>query len=204
AWITDMNQVLGHSAGNALEVQEALAFLDGSAREPRLLEVTRMLSAELLLIGRLALKHEVALQRVDAVLANGRALEHFARMVGVLGGPTDFCERADRHLAMAPVRRDVPAPHSGWVERIDTRGIGLAIIELGGGRRQASDAIDPRVGFSEFIALGRRVERGDALAVVHAASDAAADAACAALKTLIYIGDAAPATTPVLIESITG
>jgi len=203
AWITDMNQVLGTSCGNAVEVHEALAFLEGRAREPRLLEVTRMLSAELLLIGGLAHELDEALARVDAVLADGRALERFARMVAALGGPIDFVERAGAYLPVARVRRPVLAARSGYVCGIATREIGLLVVELGGGRRQASDAVDHRVGLSEVIALGRRVEVGEPLAVVHAADEASAAAACARLAGLIEIGETAPAIAPVLISRVT-
>ncbi|MES3013153.1 MAG: thymidine phosphorylase [Pseudomonadota bacterium] len=205
AWITDMNEVLGTSSGNALEMHEALAFLrgdDDGAREPRLLEVTRMLSAELLLIGGLADSTDDALARVDAALASGRALEHFARMVAVLGGPSDFVERADAHLAKAPAQRVLTAARSGWVGGMATREIGLLVVELGGGRRQASDVVDHRVGLSDMAAVGRRVEAGEPLAVVHAADAASAAMACARLETLIVIVEARPAARPVLIERI--
>ena len=116
ALVTDMNQVLGHAAGNALEVLEAVEFLRGEHQAPRLLQVTRLLCAEALLIGRLAADEPAALARVDAVLADGSALEHFARMVAALGGPADFCERAAHYLPAAPVQRDVPALQAGWVQ----------------------------------------------------------------------------------------
>ncbi len=202
AWLTDMNQVLGTSCGNALEVHEALAFLRGDAREPRLLDVTRMLSAELLLIGRLADSTDDALAKVDAVLANGRALECFARMVAALGGPVDFVERADAYLPNAPVQRVLSAARSGWVGAMATREIGLRVVELGGGRRRTGDAVDHRVGLSGMVAVGRRVEAGDTLAVVHAADAASAAAACDALAALIRIDEAEPASSPVLIERI--
>ena len=200
AWITDMNQVLGHACGNAVEVLEALEFLQGTRRDARLLEVTRMLSAELLLIGKLADERTGALARVDAALASGAALEHFARMVAALGGPADFCERASHYLAAAPVVRPVPAARGGWVQRVATRDIGLAVIELGGGRRQASDAVDHRVGISQVVGIGQRIERGEALALVHAASAAAADSACARLAKLMELGDEPPAAAPALVE----
>ena len=202
ALITDMNQVLGSSCGNALEVREAIAFLRGDAREPRLLEVTRMLSAELLLIGGLADRIEFALDKVDAALADGRALERFARMVAALGGPVDFVERADAYLARAPVQRVLTAARSGWVGSMATREIGLLVIELGGGRRQAGDAIDHRVGLSGLSAVGRKVEAGAPVATVHAADAASAAAACEALAALIRIAPAEPAVSPVLIERI--
>ena len=202
ALITDMDQVLGTTCGNALEMHEALAFLCGDAREPRLLEVTRMLSAELLLIGGLADKLGEALAKVDAALADGRALERFARMVAALGGPADFVERADAYLPKAPVQRVLTATRGGWIGGMATREIGLLVVELGGGRRQASDAVDHRVGLSGMVAIGRRVEAGEPLAAVHAADQASAAAACEKLASLIRIVDTELALSPVLIERI--
>ena len=202
AWITDMNAVLGTSCGNALEVREALAFLKGDAREPRLLEVTRTLSAELLCLGGLAARIDDALAQVDAALASGRALERFARLVAALGGPVDFVERAEAYLTAAPAQRAVRASRAGWVGAMATREIGLVVVELGGGRRQAADTIDHRVGLSDVAGLGRRVELGDVLALVHAADETAAATACARLASLIGIADAAPALRPVMIERI--
>jgi thymidine phosphorylase len=202
AWITDMNQVLGYACGNAVEVHEALGFLQGTRREARLLEVTRTLSAELLLIGHLAGSRDAALARVDAALDSGAALDRFARMVAALGGPADFCERAAQYLASAPVVRPVVAARSGWVKGMATRDIGVAVVELGGGRRRAGDAVDHRVGFSQMVTVGREVQQGEPLAMVHAADRVAADAACARLAKLILLGDAPPAALPALIERV--
>jgi thymidine phosphorylase len=202
ALVTDMNQVLGHAAGNAVEVAEAVQFLRGEHQAPRLKEVTRLLGAEALQIGGLAADEADALARVDAALAGGAALEHFARMVAALGGPADFCDRAAHYLPAAPVQREVPAPRAGWVQAKATRDVGLAVVELGGGRRKASDRIDHRVGFSDVVSIGQHVERGEALAVVHASSDAAAAAAAATLQRCIRVGDAPPAPTPLLIARV--
>lgn len=202
ALVTDMNQVLGHAAGNALEVLEAVAFLRGDHQAPRLKQVTRALCAEALRIGGLADDEVTALARVDAALDSGAALEHFARMVAALGGPADFCERAAQHLPAAPIQRTVPAPRAGWVLSKATRDIGLAVVELGGGRRRASDRIDHRVGLSDVVSIGRQVAAGDALAIVHAASDDTALAAVATLQRCIHLGDAPPAPLPLLIARI--
>ena len=199
ALITDMNQVLGHSCGNALEVHEALAFLGGQRREPRLLAVTRALAAELLVMGKLSPDHPQALQRIDRSLDDGSALGRFARMITALGGPADFVERAPQYLPVAPVQRAVFASRSGWVRHIATRAIGLLVIELGGGRRQASDTIDPRVGLSEVLARAVRVDVGDRLATVHAADPASADMACSRLARLFEIVDRPPAQGPALV-----
>ena len=204
AWITDMNQVLGDTVGNALEVHEAVAFLRGSRREPRLLEVTRTLSAELLQLGGIAPDITRALQQVDHALDSGRAMEHFARMVSALGGPADFCDRPGHYLQPAPARLEVTASRSGWVADMATRDIGLQVIELGGGRRVATDALDARVGFSDFVQLGQRVETGDTLAVVHAATDEAAQLCANRLQQLIDIGEKMPAPKPALLKRITG
>lgn len=203
AWITDMNQVLGHTAGNALEVLEAVAFLKGQATEPRQLEVTRRLSAELLLMGGLATDEAEALQKIDQALQSGRGLEQFSRMVTALGGPADFVDRPAHYLASAPVTLAVPAPRSGVVTSMATRDIGLAVVELGGGRRLASDTVDPRVGFTDFAQIGQAVQAGEPLAVVHAADVASAERARASLLTLIHIGDTAPELAPVLFKRIT-
>ena len=195
--------MLGHAAGNAVEVQEAVQFLRGDHQAPRLLQVTRLLCAEALQIGRLAADEPAALARVDAVLANGASLEHFAKMVAALGGPADFCERPAAYLPAAPVQREVPAPRDGWVQAKATRDIGLAVVELGGGRRKASDAIDHRVGFSAVVSIGQHVARGQPLARVHAASEDSAAMAVATLQRCIVIGDTAPAATPLVLARIT-
>ncbi len=189
ALITDMNQVLGHSCGNGIEVWEALEFLGGKRREPRLLEITTALCAELLVLGKLATDRDDANIRIGRVLGDGSALERFARMVAALGGPEDFVERPDQYLVAAPVSCPAPAPRDGWISHVATRGIGLLVIELGGGRRQAADRIDHRVGFSEVLGVGVRVRAGDPLAIVHAADDAAAQAAVGRLAAVMTLSD---------------
>ncbi|MFO1192709.1 MAG: thymidine phosphorylase [Rhodoferax sp.] len=193
ALLTDMNQVLGNTCGNALEVQEALDFLEGTRREARLLEVTRVLASEMLVLGRLAPDAAQALAQVDRSLATGAAREHFTRMVSALGGPADFAENPAQHLPRAPVQRPVPAPRDGWVQQVQTRDIGLLVITLGGGRRVASDRVDPRVGFSSMVARGQQVQAGEPLAVVHAADADAAAQAVARLQQLLVLGDTPPA-----------
>ncbi len=202
AWLTDMNQVLGHSCGNALEVLEALDFLQGKSSEPRQQQVTRTLSAELLQIGGLASNEADALQKVEHALSSGRALEQFSRMVAALGGPVDFAERAGHYLPAAAVQCVLPAARDGWVSAMATRDIGLAVLELGGGRRQASDSIKPGVGFSQFAQIGQPVRQGEPLAIIHAADAASAQRAQHALLGLIEISERAPTPSPVLVRRI--
>jgi thymidine phosphorylase len=196
AWVTDMNQVLGTTAGNALEVQECIDVLRGAPADARLLDVTLTLAAELLVLGGLDVSLASAQARAGAALSSGAAAERFARMVAGLGGPADVLRSAQ--LPTAPVRREVPALRAGWLQAVDTRTLGLAIVALGGGRRQPSDAIDPRVGLAGVQALGTWVERGDVLATVHAADAAGADAAVQAVQQAMTIGDAQPVVGPVV------
>jgi thymidine phosphorylase len=202
AWLTDMNQVLGSSCGNALEVLEAVDFLKGGSVDTRLREVTLRLSAELLVMGGLAQDEAQALQKVEHALSSGRGLEQFSRMVSALSGPVDFVDQPHHYLPTAPVQLVVEAPRSGFVTNMATRDIGLAVVELGGGRRRASDAVDPRVGFTQFVQIGQAVQPGDTLAVVHAADAAAAERARHALLALIQISDKAPVLSPVLVQRV--
>ena len=202
AWITDMNQVLGRSCGNAVEVLEALRLLRGEDSDGRLALVVRTLAAELLVLGGIDANREGAEARIGRAISSGKALDHFARMVHALGGTADFVEHAAERLPKAPVRKTLVAARGGWISRVATRDIGMACVVMGGGRRAAGDAVDPRVGFTEVAAPGDRIERGGTLAVVHAANGADADVACRALEAAFTIADAPPQPTAVLVERL--
>ena len=191
ALLTDMSQPLASCAGNAVEVREAIALLTGEKPGGRLLEVTRTLAAELLLAGRLAESRDAALALLDERLASGAAAERFARMVAGLGGPVDLLERHEHHLPRSPIVRPVHAERSGRVTRMDTRAVGLAVVELGGGRRKPDDAIDHAVGLTGIAALGEAVDGERPLAWVHARSEAEAERAASQLHAAIEVNDVA-------------
>jgi thymidine phosphorylase len=198
ALVTDMDAVLGATVGNALEVAEAVDYLTGGAREERLHEVVLALAAEMLVLGKLAPTLAEARATAQARLDDGSAAEKFARMVAALGGPADFIGRHHAHLPRADVIRPCVAEASGFIAAMETREIGIAAIHLGGGRRRAHDAIDPAVGFSAVRAIGSPIAAGEPLAIVHAASEADADAAIAALRRAIRIADAPPAARAIV------
>ena len=200
ALITDMDQVLGRTAGNALEVAESLNFLTGSLREPRLLALTLALSAQLLQLGGLAPTLAAGQALAEAALNSGRAAECFARMVAGLGGPADVL--TDARLPAAPVQVDLVAPRDGVLASMDARALGLVVDELGGGRRRAGDTVDPRVGLSDIQPLGSLLRAGDPLLRVHAASAAQAQAACQSLLASITLADDAAPVGPVVIETL--
>jgi thymidine phosphorylase len=202
AHITDMNQVLGTTVGNALEVAETVDYLTGRAREARLHAVVLALAAEMLLLGRLAASLPEARAMAEKRLDDGSAAEIFARMVAARDGPADFVERHESYLPRAGVVRPCLAERDGFVAAMETREIGITAIHLGGGRRRATDLIDPAVGFSAVRPIGSPIAAGEPLALVHAASDADADAAIAALRRMIRIGDAAPPARDVVHHRI--
>ena len=194
--LTDMNQPLARNVGNALEMGEAIEFLKGGYRQPRLEDVILSLGAEMLLLGGMAQEPKVARLILNRVLESGLAAERFARMVSLQGGPADLLEQPERYLRAAPVIRALPASRQGCIEFMDTRAIGLCVVGLGGGRRRAADIIDHRVGLSEFCLVGDTVNRGETLVTIHAADEMAWQTAAEKLVDAITIGrqmDALPA-----------
>ena len=202
AHLTDMNQVLGTSAGNAVEVAESIDFLTGTARDARLETVTLALGAEILVLGGLAPDETAAREILEAALDSGEAAERFQTMVHALGGPADLLQRPGAHLPRAPVRCPVPAPASGYVSAVETREVGLLVVELGGGRRRPDDVVDPRVGLTDVLPIGAPIAAGEAIAMVHAADQTSAEAAASRFAALVEVADVAPDPTPVLVERI--
>lgn len=213
ALLTDMNQVLGTTAGNGVEVREAIGYLTGedgtdpgraAAREPRQHEVTMALSAELLVIGGLFATVAEARAACERALVSGEAAERFARMVAALGGPADLLERPDAYLPLPQVTVPVFPARSGFVAAEDARAVGLAIVGMGGGRVRADQRIDHAVGFTHVAPVGVAVGPDRPLCLVHARSAAQAEAAAAAVRAAITVADAPPATAPVVLERIAG
>ncbi len=203
ALVTDMNQVLGRTAGNALEVAEAIDFLAGRGpREPRLEAVTLALAGQMLALCGLAHDAPQAEAVARRALDSGAAAERFARMVALLGGPRDVLAPRGAQLPQARVVHDVPAPRAGVVAAMDTRELGLVVVDLGGGRRRAGDAIDPAVGLSHVVACGARVRVGEPLMRVHARTREQAEAASARAQRALVIADRAPPAPPVVIERL--
>ena len=202
ALLTDMDQVLGTSAGNALEVLESVEYLAGTAREPRLHEVTLALAASLLTQGGLFGDEDAARVAAQEALDSGAAAERFARMIAELGGPADFMERPAEHLAAAPVVRAVAPERAGVVAGMDCRAVGLVVTGLGGNRAKESDVIDPAVGLSEVAPVGADVGPERPLAIVHARDEAGFEAAQRALRAAVRVGDEAPEERPAVAGRI--
>ena len=202
AIITDMNEPLASAAGNAVEVKNAVDFLTGEHRDRRLQEVTLSLADDMLISAGLAENRQAARERSLGVLESGAATERFSRMVTALGGPADFVERHATYLPLAPVERDVRTAENGFVQSIDTRGIGLAVVALGGGRTRPQDDVDASVGLTDLAGRGTPVIAGDVIARIRAADEAAADAAERAVLSCYRIADGQPTETEAVVTRI--
>jgi thymidine phosphorylase len=201
ALITDMDRVLGRTAGNAVEVRESVAALTGASVDPRLRDVTLALCAELLVLGGIEGNASVARACAEHALDSGAAAERFAAMVAELGGPSDFLEAPSKHLPTAAVRVEVFPASPGIVERVDVREVGLAVVALGGGRVRESDPVDHSVGLTDVAAPGERVGPGERpLAVVHAADSDAAERCGDALRDAYVVGGAPKEAPPPVLE----
>ncbi|MGO9769857.1 MAG: thymidine phosphorylase [Roseiarcus sp.] len=202
ALITDMNEPLASAAGNAVEVVAAVDYLTGARRDQRLHAVTLALGAELLTLSGLAHDVGAAGAALERALASGAAAERFERMVVLLGGPNNFLAQAPRVLPAAPVVVAAAPKSAGFVERIDVRAVGMAVVELGGGRARAADAIDPAVGFTALAGLGAEVGPSAPLALVHARDEDQARAAVERLRAAYSIGAAPPAASDPIIARV--
>lgn len=201
AVITDMNQILGHSVGNAVEVREAIDYLQNKDVDPRLDMVTKTLCQQLLVSAGLFKSPEEALQKINYVLQSGQAMEKFGAMVCALGGPSDLAENPDIYLPAAEIVRPVFARHAGYVNAIPTRDVGMLIVGLKGGRVHPNQKLDYATGFTEFCQIGDYVDSQTPLAVVHARTEEQFQRTADALQNLISIG-VQPPRRPVIIDTL--
>jgi thymidine phosphorylase len=202
--ITDMNEPLASAAGNAVEIRNAVDYLTGARRDERLDRVTIALGAELLALSGLAHDADAAAAALKRALETGAAAERFERMVAALGGPKDFISRADKALPQAPVLVDARPETRGIVTSIDVRAVGLAVVELGGGRSRAADEIDPAVGLTELAPIGAEVGPDAPLARVHARSTDKAEAAVRRLRAAYRLDEASLSPGDPVIERVVG
>ncbi len=189
--ITDMNEPLASAAGNAVEVRNAVDYLTGARRDPRLHRVTLALGAELLALSGLAKDVEAGAARCNARSTPARRRSGSSAWSRPRR-PEGFPVQSPSVLPRAAVLVDAMPERSGVVAAIDTRAVGLAVVELGGGRARAADTIDPSVGLTELAPIGAEVGPDAPLARVHARSADEAEAAARRLRAAYRLGDAPP------------
>ena len=166
AVITDMSQPLGYAIGNALEVKEAIATLQG--RGPAdLTELSLLLGANMLLLAGRTGSYQEGYDLLQELLETGAALEQFARLIRAQGGEAGIIDDVNK-LPQARFNYPVTAGEEGYISAIRTRELGLLSVEIGGGRARKDDVIDQAVGFVLEKKVGDRVRPGDTLLVIHA------------------------------------
>jgi thymidine phosphorylase len=195
ALLTDMNQPLGRLAGNLVEVHEAIACLKGEGPAD-LWELTCELAAEL--VGREsgAGDRESVVALLEDHIASGRAQAKFTEMVAAQGGDLD-------RLSPMPTGLEIAANRGGFVASIDTEVLGLAIIELGGGRKAMGDAIDHSVGLEMLARVGDRVDTGQPLVRVFGTREQI-EHVRPAIERAIGFQDEPLAIGPLIVERVNG
>ena len=198
AIITDMNQVLGTSAGNAIEMYETAKYLTGKQREPRLHKVVKTLASAMLVNTGLATDERDAYLKIDKALHSGKAAEIFERMIAALGGPKDFVENPWGSMNKAQVIMEVKASQHGYLAQMNTRDVGMSVVSLGGGRTAPGQKVDHTVGFDRILPLGVQVNNGEVIARVHARDENSALLAAQQFNQAITYSEEAPELTPVI------
>lgn len=201
ALIGDMSQPLGLTAGNALEVVEAIATLHGQGPadfQEHCLDV----AAEMLLIAGIAATPEAARAEAAATIADGSAWAKFCAFIAAQGGDVAAVEHPSR-LPQAPLIRGLPAPQTGYVAGLDAREVGYTVVDLGGGRARKEDPVNPAVGvvLAEHAKVGGYVRAGEPLLWVHAQTERQLEAALARLAGAYRFSDA-PVTAPPLVHRV--
>jgi len=181
--------------------KKAVKFLRGDEIDTRLWDVTVALGAELLVSAGIADADTSRAKMTDA-LQSGKAAEVFGKMVSALGGPNDFMETFDTHLDHAPIVREVLPKTTGFVSGVNAKGLGLAVVELGGGRRNSSDEIDYAVGLDWTLGIGLATDPETPLCRIHARTEDQADRAESRIRDAYTITDTPPIEDDLIKERI--
>jgi pyrimidine-nucleoside phosphorylase/thymidine phosphorylase len=200
ALITEMEQPLGRSAGNALEVAECVETLKG--RGPKDLESLSIeLAAWMVKLAGVTTSLDAARAKVREALASGAGLERFRRVIELQGGNPRVCD----DLSLLPQAAEtvvVRSERDGRVGRLAARAIGHAGMLLGAGRETVDGAIDPAVGFVFHKKVGDPVAVGEPIVTVHVGKASRREAALARLKEAIVVASEAPARGPLVLETL--
>lgn len=201
AILTDMNQPIGISVGNALEVAESIRYLRNDTVPYDLHTLILELGARMLVLTGAAGGIEEAKSNLEKSRANGFALEKFRKMIIAQGGDPRVCDNIE-HFPKAPVKCVLKAKKSGWISGFDTYGIGILGIEMGVGRRNVNDTIDPRNGFEFLAKIGDWVEKDQEIAIVHCATETQSENIISKLEPLITISEKKISSPPLIRDEI--
>jgi len=199
--LTDMNQVLGETAGNSLEIFETIDYLNGTYQDERLHEVTIALASKMLRAAGVVSDENNAAAMALGALQTGAAREVFARMIDAQGGPSDLLDYPEKYIQSAKVSRAVYPAIEGQIDSMDVRRVGNVIVGLGGGRNSPTDTINPSVGLSKCAGIADHVGVDRPICIVHASSEDDADRAEQALLDCVKISTEAVTNNPTIVEA---
>lgn len=200
AVLTAMEQPLGRTVGNALEVAESIACLRGLGPVD-VMEVTTMLGSHMLILGGVARDEREARAKLAHAVSSGAALAKFREIVTAQGGDGAVIDDPSR-LPQAKFQVPVVSPRGGYVGGVNAMTVALAALRLGAGRSRAEGSIDPAVGVAGLVKVGERVSAGTPLAVIHGNDEPAIAEARAMLERAVTIGDVAPPSEALIGEVI--
>ena len=188
AIITDMNQVLGRSAGHILEVIECIDYLTASNKNKRLETVVNSLATSLLMMVY-KISEEEALNKINEVISTGKAAERFEKMITALGGPSSFLKTYKTDINNNCLKEDIFINEQGFIKEIKTRELGLLLIELGGGRKQTTDQINYNVGYDNVLGVGDQVDASIPVLNLYSSRNQDCDEIKAKIKECFIISD---------------
>jgi pyrimidine-nucleoside phosphorylase len=195
--LTDMDQPLGRAVGNALEIREALATLEGGG-PPDLAELVLGACGHLLALSDLGVGVDESRERAKDAVRSGAARELYDRWIQAQGGDPD-----PDSLPRAAVVVPVPASETGYVQAIAATAVGMAALHLGAGRTRTDDVIDHAVGVVCRAKRGDRVDAGQPLAEVHARDEESARRAVDEVAACYRIGGEEPERQPIVLDVLT-
>lgn len=181
AVLSNMGEPLGCAVGNSLEAIESILFMRGEKKLDDLREITIVLAGEMLHMAKLCNSVEVGMEIASGKLDDGSALDKFRKMIEAQDGNPAVCDDIDL-FPRAEIKREISSPVDGYVNRIDTRRIGMAGVEIGAGRKLSSDRIDPRVGFDIYTKIGDKIDKGQPLGIVYASNEEHAEFAISEIQ----------------------
>jgi pyrimidine-nucleoside phosphorylase/thymidine phosphorylase len=203
ALITDMNQPLGRTVGNSIEVLECVELLRGEAADGArpVLDLSIELAARMVVLAGLETSVESARLSIQRVHESGQALDCFRRNVEAQGGDPRVCDDPGGILPLTDRSVKVESRRSGFVTKVNTEEIGHAIAEAGGGRVRMEDKIDPAVGFLAEVKIGDELHTGEVIGLVYCDDANRGQRAAARIQAAYELGDA-PVEPPLLIKEV--
>ncbi len=203
ATVTSMDQPLGFAVGNGLEVREAIDTLSGRGPDD-LKEVCLWLAGRLVALARGSAEAAALRRELEHLLSSGQAMERFRALVAAQGGDVRVVDDPVSVLPGARMNRDLAAPRSGFVSRVDALAVGEAARALGAGRQRKGDPIDYAAGVLLRVKVGTPLKEGAIWATVFGSDSAHLDAGASLLESALRMSQELPEPSPLIIGTVDG